>query len=289
MQGRVKFSRRSNLSLHTHECATARLSRAQVSVKNSPLRALQGLGFVVTRPADQAQALVSLLEGHGARALVFPAIEIRDVEDSTPFDALIHRLHTFDAAIFISPNAANKAMPAIFARRALPPAISILAIGAGTASALRRHGVNAVIVPPRYDSESLLDLPQLRDVEGMHIVIFRGVGGRALLGDALQTRGALVEYAECYRRVKPTGDVAPLNAAWARREIDGVIVTSSEGLRNFHEMLGTDGQAALAATPVFVPHPRIAATARELGLAAVVLTAQGDDAICAAIVQHYER
>ncbi|MES2565102.1 MAG: uroporphyrinogen-III synthase [Pseudomonadota bacterium] len=241
----------------------------------------------MTRPAQQASALVSLLEDHGARAIAFPAIEIRDIEDPARFDAIIDRLHTFHAAIFISPNAANKGMPAILARRALPDAMRILAIGAGTASTLRRHGVEAVVVPPRYDSEALLDLPELRHVERKRIVIFRGVGGRAFLADALEARGALVEYAECYRRVKPSADVTPLIAAWACCEIDGVIVTSSEGLRNFHEMLGVDGQAALAATPMFVPHPRIEATARELGLSAVVLTASGDDAICAAIVQHY--
>lgn len=251
------------------------------------MRALEGRGFVVTRPVEQGLALVRLLESHGARAIAFPTIDIRDVEDSADFDALIQRLDMFHAAIFISPNAANKALPAILARRTLPHAIIVMAIGAGTARALRCHGVEAVVVPPRYDSEALLELPQLEHVTGQRIVIFRGVGGRALLGDALKARGALVEYAECYRRVKPTADVAPLIVAWARNEIDGVIATSSEGLRNFHEMLGPDGQIAFTGTALFVPHPRIEATARALGLSAIVLTPPGDDAMCAAIVQHY--
>jgi uroporphyrinogen-III synthase len=251
------------------------------------MRVLQGRGFVVTRPAQQGLALVRLLEDQGARAIAFPAIAIRDLEDSTHLHALIDRLDTYHAAIFISPNAVNNAMPAIHARRKLPDALSILAIGAGTARALRGHEVDAVIVPPRYDSEALLELPQLSGVAGQRIVIFRGEGGRALLGDALRARGALVEYAECYRRVKSSADVAPLIKAWTRNEIDGVIATSSEGLRNFHEMLGREGQAALTATVLFVPHPRIEATARALGLSAVVLTPPGDDAMCAAIVRHY--
>lgn len=241
----------------------------------------------MTRPAEQGTELVRLIEGHGGRAIAFPAIEIRDVDDPARVHALIDRLESFHAAIFISPNAVNKAMRAIVARRVLPAALSIVAIGGGSARELRRHGVETVIVPERYDSESLLELPEMKDVGGKRIVIFRGEGGRPLLGDALIARGAAVEYAECYRRIKPTLDVAPLIAAWSRDEIDGVVATSSEGLRNVHEMLGTVGRQQLAGTPLFVPHARIEATARELGLASIVLTQPGDEAIAAAIVRHF--
>ena len=65
-------------------------------------------------------------------------------------------------------------------------------------------------------------------------------------------------------------------------------MTSSEGLRNLHEMLGAEGQGLLATTPVFVPHSRIAAVARELGLAAVIETASGDEGIVAGLAQHFD-
>ena len=81
--------------------------------------------------------------------------------------------------------------------------------------------------------------------------------------------------------------MAPLVDAWARGEIDAVIATSSEGLRNFHEMLGEDGRAALARTVLFVPHPRIAEAAGALGIESVVITASGDEAIAAGLVNHF--
>lgn len=250
-------------------------------------RPLEGRGIVVTRPAQQGAELIRLIESHGGRALAFPAIEILDVDDLGRVHALIDRLESFHAAIFISPNAVNKAMPVILSRRALPAGLSVIAIGGGTARELRHHGVETAIVPERYDSESLLELPVLEDVEGKRIAIFRGEGGRALLADALTARGATVEYAECYRRSRPMVDAEPLVAAWARGEIDGVVATSSEGLRNLHEMLGAQGRAQLTRTTLFVPHARIESTARELGIASVVLTQPGDGAIAAAIVRHF--
>jgi uroporphyrinogen-III synthase len=179
-------------------------------------------------------------------------------------------------------------MRAVRARRELPDAVKMVAIGAGTARELERQGVAAVIVPAgRFDSESLLKLPALQTVSGNRIVIFRGEGGRATLGDTLAARGALVEYAECYRREKPNVDPRPLMEAWSRREVDAIVVTSSEGLRNLCAILGDMGQKQLAQTTIFVPHARIASTSRGLGLNSVIVTEAGDIGLARAIAQHF--
>ncbi|HXF67149.1 MAG TPA: uroporphyrinogen-III synthase, partial [Burkholderiales bacterium] len=222
-------------------------------MKDKPLA---GKGVVVTRPAHQAQRLARLIEAAGGRALLFPAIEIRDVEDPGALHAVIDRLEAFDIVIFVSPNAAHKAMELIAARRALPPGILVAAIGGGSRRALARYAVTDVIVPEGgFDSEALLAHPALQEVAGRRVLIFRGVGGRELLGETLAARGAHVEYAECYRRVRPQLDAAPLLAAWRRGELHAVTASSSEGLRNFHEMIGEAGRERLRATPLFVTHP----------------------------------
>lgn len=249
---------------------------------------LAGKGVVVTRPAHQAQRLVRLIEAAGGRALLFPAIEIRDVEDSGPLNAVIDRLEEFDLAIFVSPNAAHKAMERIAARRTLPAGLLVAAIGGGSRRALARHGVKDVIIPERgFDSEALLAHPGFREVAGRRVLILRGVGGRELLGQELAARGAHVEYAECYRRVRPELDVAPLLAAWRRGELHAVTASSSEGLRNFHEMIGEEGRERLRATPLFVTHPRIAEAARRIGLHSVRVTAPGDEGVAAALAEYF--
>lgn len=249
---------------------------------------LAGRGIVITRPAHQAQPLADLVRAAGGNPILFPVLEILDAEDLGPLNALINRLDEFDLAIFISPNAVNKAMNLITARRVLPQRLKVAAIGRGSVKELRHFGVASVIAPSKkFDSEALLELPELTDVAGKQMVIFRGDGGRELLGDMLAARGARVEYAECYRRGKPNLDTAPLMKAWARNELHAITVTSSEGLRNLFDMIGKLGQTWLRKTPLFAPHPRIAATARELGLAVVIETGPGDEGLIAQLEQYF--
>lgn len=247
---------------------------------------LQGMGIVVTRPAHQARHLAQLIEGAGGEAILFPVLEILDTADVHPLNALIAQLDTFDVAIFISPNAVSKAMNLIRAQRELPAHLSIAAIGRGSKKELERCGVQQVIMPPRqFDSEGLLELPQFQDMSGKRVVIFRGEGGREMLGDSLTARGAQVEYAECYRRGKPDIDAAPLLHRWARGEVQAVTVTSSETLHNLFDLLGKLGQQWLKKTPLFAPHARIAAAARNLGLEQVTETPAGDDGLWMGIIE----
>jgi uroporphyrinogen-III synthase len=243
---------------------------------------------MVTRPAQQAGELAAMIGAAGGEAILFPVLEIRDVEDLKPLLAIVARLDEFDFAVFISPNAVNKAMNLITAHRALPPGLLCAAIGRGGVKELARFGVTNAIAPARrFDSEAVLELPELQEIRGKRVVIFRGEGGRELLGDTLKARGARVEYAECYRRGTPNLDAAPLLKAWARNELDAVTVTSSEGLRNLYEMIGALGRQWLRKTPVFVPHPRIAEVARELGLTHVIVTEPADEGLMNALKEHF--
>lgn len=251
-------------------------------MKDGPL---SGLGILVTRPAHQATYLAELIRQAGGTPVLFPALEIVDLPDLQPLYAIIDRLDEFDVAIFISPNAVNKALNLIRGRRALPPALQIAAIGKGSRVVLERLGVREVIAPTqRFDSEGLLAMPQLQALSGKRVVIFRGDGGREVLGDELVRRGAHIEYAECYRRQKPQADSGKLLYLWARGELNAVTVTSIDTLRNLFDLVGKLGQQWLKKTPLLVPHARIAETARSMGLEQVITTEAGDEGLMAGLL-----
>ena len=248
---------------------------------------LDGRSIVVTRPIAQAETLAQGIREAGGDALVFPAMEIVPISDAA-LVAHIDQLHTFDAAIFISPNAARHGLAAIKAQREWPEHLNIFALGPGTARELDQYGLTEIIQPDGQDTEAMLALPQLNNVAGQHIVIFRGVGGRELLADTLRARGAQITYAQCYRRVRPERDTQPLMQRWRAGQIHAVTIHSAETLHNLAHMVGEPGLAHLRSTPLFVPHEKIAQAARALHIQQVIATAGGDAGLLSGLITWFQ-
>jgi uroporphyrinogen III methyltransferase/synthase len=237
-------------------------------------RPLQGRGVLVTRPSGQAQRLAALVEAAGGRPILFPTIEIEPLEPALP------PLEGFDLAVFVSPTAVQCA-----AARFEGAGVRVAAVGSGTRRELEARGFSDVVAPQDGgDSEALLALGELQNVAGKRILVVRGDGGRELLADTLRARGAHVEYYECYRRVAPRADPAPLLSAWDRGEIHAVTASSSEALDNLVALLGA---ARLATRPLFVNHPRVAERGREVGVGEVIVAGPGDAQIAEALVAYF--
>lgn len=241
---------------------------------------LAGLRIVVTRPREQAAELAQGIEKLGGMCILFPLLEITPLADDQPLRALISRLHEFQLAIFISPNAVRYGMGAIQNSGNLPASLQIATVGLGSARALKDYGVKQVLAPQqRSDSEALLALAELQNVSGMRVAIFRGDNGRELLGDTLKLRGANVEYVTCYHRSKPQHNITALLAA----RPDVLSVSSSEALHNLWEMLGVPDRKLFTALPLFVSHQRIAEAAHKMGWQNTVTAGGGDEGLLSAL------
>ncbi|MCK6407619.1 uroporphyrinogen-III synthase [Thauera sp.] len=242
------------------------------------------------RPREQAGSLCSRIEAAGGRALRFPVIAVGPALDPAPLQAIIGRLDEFDLAFFVSPNAVDHALRAILPQRTWPATLRVATVGKGSQRVMHGWGFADVIAPEDgFDSEAVIALPEFAPdaVRGRKVLIFRGDGGRELLAETLRERGASVEYVTCYRRYCPDADPAPLLEPIARGAVDGLLLTSSEGVRNLESMLGADGLAALRGVTVFATHPRIVAQAHAAGFAKVVETPAGDDGLMQALESHF--
>jgi uroporphyrinogen-III synthase len=248
---------------------------------------LAGRRILVTRPAGQAAGLARLIREAGGEPVLFPALEILPPSDPAALAAVLARLEQFDLAIFISRNAVEWGLAAL--ARAWPVQVRVAAVGAGSARALAERGIAGVIAPqgPQPDSEALLARPELADMRARRVLIFRGEGGREVLREGLLARGAAVEYAECYRRARPRADGSALAAAWARGEVDAATVNSAEALGNLCALIGEAGVRAARAAPLFVPHPRLAQAAAELGFAEVLVAGPGDEEMRDRLVAYF--
>jgi len=237
---------------------------------------LEGAGILVTRAAHQARSLCKMIRDQGGRAIRFPVLEILDPVDPKPLQQLISGISKFQIAIFISPNAVSRGL-GYLPDAGLPGELQLAAVGSSTARALAGAGYAVDIVPDlQFDSEALLATPELRSVQGKRIIIFRGEGGRALLGGTLVERGADVVYAEVYRRVCPDVDPSPLFCRW-EADIELVITSSLDVLENLYSLMGKTGAEYLSKTPLIVVSRRMRDRARKLGCEQVIMAKGADD------------
>lgn len=254
---------------------------------------LRGRHVVVTRPAGQATHLAEALVAAGAIPVLYPVLAIAPLADSTALVERVIALDQYDLAIFISPNAVDMGLREVLARRGWPPHLRVATVGRSSEAALQAHDLagqeRQVLCPQgRFDSEALLELPELQEIQGQKIIIFRGDGGRELLADTLRRRGASVDYVSCYTRSRPAQGPEKLLQLWEAGQLDAVTVTSSEGLHNLVAMVGQLGLAWLRKTPLFVPHARIAAAADACGIHTVVLTDPADAGLMAGLLRYFD-
>ncbi len=214
---------------------------------------LQNCTIVVTRPAAQATRLLEALEEAGATAIHFPVIEITAAPDQEKLLQQVKQLNTYDMAIFISRNAAIYGSALVQQTENWPSSMQIAAIGEGTAQQLHKQGMAVDIVAKGIaSSESLLNTKAMQNVADKRILIFRGNGGKEKLASNLRKRGATVDYLECYERKRPNINAEILSELWHRKTIDGIILTSAEGLKNLYDMVKKEDIAQLNTTPLYV-------------------------------------
>jgi uroporphyrinogen-III synthase len=252
---------------------------------------LAGRGVLVTRPAAQAEGLCRLIAAAGGRALRLPTIEIEPPADPAAATTLLAQ--RWDVVIFISRNAVDGAL-ALAPEALRSSGAKLAAVGRATAGAMDQAGLPPTLVPGAgFDSEALLALPALDAVAGQRVLIVRGEGGRALLGETLAARGAEVRYAEVYRRAAATVDVAALLPAW-REELHLLTATSDAVLDNLLALLPPAAQPWLKGLPLAVLGPRNAETARSRGFAQVAVAPDTSDhgmlrALCTLVGQQARR
>lgn len=249
--------------------------------------ALNNQTVLVTRPKHQTEELCALLNAVGAETINFPVLEIVPVQDSSSLAGVIKQLDNADIAIFVSTNAVEQGDRLVRQiRGGWPPKLQLAVVGQSSARALKRAGLNGSIRPQRdFNSEALLALPELRQVTGKHIVIFRGQGGRETLATELRQRGARVDYVEVYARRCPQTDLGLLQRDGRLERISAIIVASNESLQNLYDLAGVSYRDWLVHTPLVVISQRTAALAGQLGFHRYCIASEASNRALVAAVQ----
>ncbi|NOY17483.1 MAG: uroporphyrinogen-III synthase [Gammaproteobacteria bacterium] len=249
---------------------------------------LQGCTLVVTRPTGQADNLIHALESAGATVVHYPVIKIAAIPEQEKLLELAKQLNTYDMAIFISRNAVIYGT-ALLQQADWPQNTEIAAIGNGTAQQLQSMGYKTdIISSTTANSEGLLSEPAMNSVKGKRILIFRGKGGKEKLAEALRTRGAQIDYFECYERHRPQVNTKILRRLWDRNSLNGIILTSAEGLKNLYQMVNKNDLPRLNTTPLYVISSTMVELCGKLGykLTPVLMPSAQDEDVLESVTVH---
>ena len=215
---------------------------------------------LLTRPEGRNQDMIEQLEKRQVAHMVTPLLAVEATQQAVP-------PHFFDVnnLIFISTNAVKFTAEKL--QYQFPLSCRYFAVGQATTDALKCFNLNVFTAPEEsQDSEGLLSLPQLQNVNKQSFIICRGSGGRETIAEELQQRGATVYYWDVYQRTATQFHEQPIYQQWTAFGIDTIVVTSGEILTNLIALIPKELFAWLHSCHIIVPSNRVELQANALGL-----------------------
>jgi uroporphyrinogen-III synthase len=241
---------------------------------------LEDRRILVTGRAESS--LARCLRQLGAVVLEVPLIETLPPEDLSSLDSALEALPSYDWLVLTSGNAVRAVSDRLrVLGKALPPGVSIAAVGPGTAGGVRStFGRDADLTPEvDYRAEGLLEAFRGRGLEGCRMLFPASDRARETLPQGLRDRGAKVDVRVAYRTVRPV-DLAEKMTRAFEGGIDLVTVASPSAVEAFAEESPRGGRGV----PVAALGPVTAEAAREAGLdVRVVATESSPEGFAAGI------
>lgn len=201
---------------------------------------------LVTRAVHQAGKLSATLLARGLEPVEVPVLEMQPPASFAALDAALRELSDFDWLIVTSANTVE----ALIARAAqigvafAPVKAQIAAVGAATAQAVRKVGLEVALVPEKYVAESLV-AALAGWVADKRVLLAKAEVARDVIPEALRAAGASLVVADAYRNGMPADAPEQLRAA-LRVGIDAVTFTSSSSVTH----LAAAAEAAGIAFPL---------------------------------------
>ncbi len=233
---------------------------------------LDGLNVLVTRPGDRGLELCDIIENSGAITTYFPTANIHEVKVDSKTKRTLRSLDSIHWVIFVSRNAVTYGVEQL--PKKLLETANIAAIGISTAEAIEKHGFNVSLCPESsFTTEAFLEEPLMEDVGNNNIVIVTGEGGRKLLQEELEERGAACYRIEVYRRELPIKAAQEVAVKVEKNAIDVLVVTSEELLENLLRLL-QKVNSKLKSVPLVVSSDRLKVKAKALGFTHSIIVAE---------------
>lgn len=249
----------------------------------APDNALAGWQLISLRPAGEHAPLRRAAARYGARVLALSPWRLR-LRDDPATRAGLREALLAERIVFTSPAAVKAA--AALQRLHARAGQAWLAVGEGTADALRRAGVAQVRAPRRMDSEGLLALPELQQLRDCNVGLVTAPGGRGMIAPALTARGARVLRCDVYAREPIAWAPGALSRLRTLTAPCALALSSGEALQLALNKLPPELADKLRRARAVAASARLATLAREAGFADVVVADSARPAALVAAAAH---
>ncbi|QDP02582.1 uroporphyrinogen-III synthase [Thalassotalea sp. PS06] len=224
------------------------------------------LNILLTRPIQKSQSLARELTPLAQHIEIQPLFTYEENSDNPTLSQALKLAP--EHIIFVSEAAARFALEQC-PLSSWPKTSHYYAVGPATADALSPLN-QTILMGERFDSEGLLALQQLQNIENQQVLIIRGNGGRELLAQTLRQRQAIVAYNEVYRRQWQSFNVEQLIEKWRKLKINCMVVTSEALLDKAVELITKADEDFKQQLQWIVASERIAEKAKHYQLQKVV-------------------
>ena len=203
--------------------------------------------MAVTRPRDQSQELVRLIESHGGAALLYPLIAITVEVDGNALRAAA--AENVDALVFTSANGVRAYLagvgapssPGERARTAYPPA---LCVGSQTAATAQSAGITVLAVPKTFAADQLAQTVLAAGMVNRRLLLVRGNLADEQLASTLRSLGCAVVETVGYRTTESPDEARRLVADAQAGRVQVVAFASGSAVAVFARTPGADSLPA---------------------------------------------
>jgi len=197
------------------------------------------LNVLITRPEEKGIQLAQQLNSIGINSICQSFFDYQSYSNKQQIQSTLKKSPP-DIIIFVSVAAVIFANQTLNIKEWLEKNTSqssqFFAVGNATKKALNACFIEHVICPKEQNSEGLLELFDLNEVQGKNILIVRGDGGREYLKEILCQRGATVNYLESYQRLWLTFNHAIVKQ-WQANRINVIVITSNALLQRIVDLI----------------------------------------------------
>jgi uroporphyrinogen-III synthase len=219
----------------------------------------------------------------GWTPFIIHAVELRPLEQSSilrEFSRIVGE-GPVDWLVFMSPTGVDVFFEMLKSHSSVLPSalgqIRIMAVGPKTSGALRRHGVQDVVVPEKYSSAGIANHLSKLEMKGQRVVLVRSSAADDRLAGSLTSKGAVVETITIYQSLVPANRESVLDflAGLEKGQFQAVLFTSAASTSNLFRIAEREIPVSkllqLLRSPVVgASGPVTAERLRELGVAPTV-------------------